>query len=256
MMRVFFCVLLLTTLVSCGTEKTKQNEDVSQAGANKNDANDFVERIESIHNKKLFMEYDAIQFDLNLNFKGKQKFSGRVYMTTDGQQIQAKGERKEMYWNGKKAMILPDTAESLKARSALFTWTHFFAAPYKLSEQSTKHHYLGPTKLGGDKYLASKMTFANSPDDSYVLYKGDNDLLVAMTYISKGRNKKESEPRAITYEAFTDLEGIPFATQWNFWSRDEDGNLDKLLGSASLGNIRFMKKAGDSFNLAASSNDR
>ena len=51
------------------------------------------------------------------------------------------------YWDGKKAMVLPDNVDDKNARFGLLTWSYFFAAPYKLSDPGTNHKYLSDIPL-------------------------------------------------------------------------------------------------------------
>jgi len=105
------------------------------------------------------------------------------------------------------------------------------------------------------------MTFekgiGDTPEDWYIVYKDRNsDLLAAMAYIvtsgEKTVEEAEKDPHVITYEAYTEVGGIPFATQWNFWTWNEAGEMNKLLGSATVSNIEFTEKEGDMFQLTAS----
>ncbi len=106
-------------------------------------------------------------------------------------------------------------------------------------------------------FETGKLTFGenvgDSPDDWYIVYKEkESSLLAAMAYIvtaSSSVEEAEEDPHAITYEAYTEVGGIPFATQWNFWTWNEQGELNKLLGSATISNIKFIKNSLDEFKI-------
>ena len=180
-------------------------------------------------------------------------------MTPNGDRIKMQDSMATMIWDGKKAMIVPDTSSEKGARFALFTWSYFFASAYKLSDPGTNHKLLGEQILGDKKYTTSKLTFdeniGDTPDDWYVIYRKDSsNLMAAMVYIvtAGGTSQEEAEedPHAITYEAYTEVEGVPIATVWNFWDLNEQGEMEKLLGNAFIKNIRFIEEtSGDMFDV-------
>jgi hypothetical protein len=249
---------LLFTCIACSTpaEKMKSVESQVEAQLELTDPEQLVADIESVHQKNTFKSFEVVEFDLNLVFGGKKRFEGRIYMMTDGSRVKMEDSSSTKLWDGNKAMVLPDTLDNESARFTLLTWSYFFAAPYKLSDPGTKHEFLGQLPLAESEFSANRMTFGNgvgdTPDDWYVVYKDNNsDLLAAMAYIVTGGGNSveeaEKDPHAITYEAYTEIGGIPFATQWNFWTWTKEGKMNKLLGSASVSNIRLVKKAGDLF---------
>lgn len=256
-------IILLCSVVvsSCKSEQAKdKKEDKTPDKVEQTKADSLVSAIEKAHGKSVFDKKELVQFDLNLFFGGKSRFEGTILMTPDGSLIKMQDSSTVMIWDGKKAFIVPDSADDAGARFALFTWSYFFAAPYKLSDEGTKHEYLGEQPLGDMTFLANKLTFkenvGDSPDDWYILYKDKNsDLLAAMAYIvtygGTSKSEAEEDPHLITYEAYSEIEGIPFATQWNFWTWNKKGEMKKLLGNATISNIKFIKKADVSFETPA-----
>lgn len=235
--------IIVFGLISCGpkTEADKNESLLSPAEL-------FVQSIENEHNSEVYNSKEIIQFDLNLVFGGKVRFDGSIQMTPNAGMVNMKDSNKTMIWDGQNAYT-SDSSYS-KARFDLLTWSYFFAAPYKLNDKGTIHTILGQKLLNEESFDALKLTFedgiGDSPEDWYVVYKDQkSDLLAAMAYIvtsSKSLEEAEKDPHAITYEAYVELDGIPFATQWNFWTWNEEGELNKLLGSAVISNIRFIKK--------------
>ncbi len=260
-----FATLFVVLAIACSNpaEKTKKVDTNSENVEEKqlSDAQKLVAGIEQIHRKHVFESFDAVQFDLNLTFGGKERFDGRISMRTNGSAIKTENNNSIKLWNGTKAMVLPDTLNNESARFGLLTWAYFFAAPYKLNDPGTKHEFLGQLQLGESELEANKLTFnkgiGDTPNDWYIVYKDENsDLLAAMAYIvTSGETdleEAEKDPHVITYEAYVEVGGVPFATQWNFWTWNQEGEMDKLLGNATVSNIEFIKKAGDLFNLTAS----
>ena len=267
-MKQIFTVLIIALTFACTNPAEKANkaqgaplEDIKDEVV-LTDAEKLVLSIEEAHRKNLFTTNEAIRFELNLVFGGKQRFNGHITMLTDGSAILMKDTNGIKAWDGEKAVVLPILEEDENSKFDLLTWSYFFTAPYKLSDPGVNQKFLGKRRLGESEFEANRMTFAkgigDTPDDWYVIYKDiDSDLLAAMAYIvtSGGTSVEEAEkdPHVITYEGYTEVVGIPFATQWNFWTWNEEGEMNKLLGSASVSNIEFIKKAGDMFNLTASS---
>lgn len=251
-------------LIGCDQKaqiKSESSDSIEPVVPISAEAKAFVQSIEGKHQKELYDKKEVIQFDLDLKFGGKQRFLGKVNMTPNGGMVRMEDSLKVMIWDGQEAYLFPETSTYSKTRFDVLTWSYFFAAPYKLSDPGVNHHYLGNDRpLNQYNYAASQITFGegvgDSPKDWYIAYKDKKeDLLVALAYIvtyNTTIEKASEDPHAITYEAFIELEGIPFATQWNFWTWNWDGQLIKLLGTASLSNIKFMKKAEDMFQPSAS----
>ena len=263
--KVIFTATLLTLVFACANPADQKADEKSSAAEFQDStklaaSKDLVESIEIAHGEKLFRKNEAIQFDLNLTFGGKERFNGTLFTRTDGSEVKMVDSAGVKYWDGSKVRLIPSDTNMKKARFDLLTWSYFFLAPYKLNDPGTNHAYLGDMPLGEASFPANKLTFnqgvGDTPDDWYVVYKDSNsDLLAAMAYIVTSGDTKveeaEKDPHVITYEAYVEVGGIPFATQWNFWTWNKEGEMKKLLGSATISNIKFEKKAGDTFNLAA-----
>lgn len=263
MRRGLLTAILGIVLFSCNnSEKKKQVEHIKEATEEKTPADKLVASIEKKHKKEELKEKGAIKFDLALTFGGKKRFKGTITMTSDGSKIRMQDSLKTAIWDGKDVYLSPDTAASKGVRFAINTWSYFFAAAYKLSDEGASHEYLSNQPLNGKDYEANRLTFVenvgDSPDDWYIVYKdNETDLLAGLAYIvtfgDKSKEKAEADPHAITYEAYVDIEGVPFATQWNFWTWNDKGELNKLLGSAVLSKIEIIKKADAVFQPSANS---
>jgi len=278
MIKQFTIILIaISFLTACDALKNGKVESESRdvdsteiASTTPSDGHLFVQSIEKAHHKAEVLNKELIQFDLNLMFRGKSRFSGTISMTPDGSLIKMHDSTKTVIWNGEEVFVSPDSVSTEGVRFSVLTWTYFFAAAYKLSDPGAQMELLGEKSLSitasenadsaGVNYTAGKLTFddgvGDSPDDWYVVYQDkETDLLAAMAYIvtygGKGQEKAEENPHVITYEAYTDIDGIPIATQWNFWTWNEEGEMDKLLGEAIVSNIQFIKKAADLFKPAA-----
>lgn len=256
---IVYLFVLFLVHSACGNveqDKTKvQTEEV------KDKASQMIQDIEGVHQKESFRSFEAVEFDLQLTFGGKERFNGAISMTTNGTRVLMTDSSGAKLWDGEKALDATTMMEDGAAKFGLLTWSYFFAAPYKLSDPGTTSKYLAEKELGGNSYEAFKLSFGadvgDSPDDWYIVYKDLNsDLLAGMAYIVTGGGTSiedaEKDPHLITYEAYAEISGIPFATQWNFWTWNDAGEMKKLLGSATVSNIKLIKKAGDLLNLTAS----
>lgn len=271
--------LLSLAIVGCDLPANSNQEDnstevdsVSVNHQSLSEGEQFVHSIEAAHQKAEVYSKEVIQFELNLMFGGKSRFNGIISMTPDGSLIKMEDSSKTVIWDGEEVLVSPDTASIKGTRFDVLTWSYFFAAAYKLSDPGADMEAMGERNLtvtgsetadsNGVDYNAGKLTFKNgvgdSPDDWYLVYQDkETGLMAAMAYIvtygGKNQEKAEEDPHAITYEAYAEIEGIPFATQWNFWTWSQAGELGKLLGEASLSNIKFLKKSADFFQPAQNS---
>lgn len=224
------------------------------------EANELVDQIEKKHQKESWYAQELIVFDLELYFSGKARFIGTVSMTPDGGKVKMESADKTMIWDGENAWTNNSDADATKVRFDLLTWSYFFAAPYKFSDPGTKYSEFKERKLDKNSYPSFKLSFENgvgdSPDDWYIVYKDSKEnLLAAMAYIvtySKDVKDAEQDPHLITYEAYETVNGIPIATQWNFWTWNEAGEMKKLLGNATISKVHFTKKAESVFQPSAS----
>ncbi|MEQ8909238.1 MAG: DUF6503 family protein [Vicingaceae bacterium] len=258
-------LLSIAFAIACGSQEKKSTETTQEQEPKQEvkltESEQLISEVESAHLTEKYSSQEVIQFDMHLIFRGKTRFKGKISMTPNGGLVRMEDSIKTMIWDGQMAYISPDTSSYAKARFDLLTWSYFFAAPYKLNDPGTQKEFLGNKNLNGEKYPAFKLSFeggvGDSPDDWYIVYQDSKtDLLAAMAYIvtySKSQEKAEQDPHAITYEAYTEVEGIPFATQWNFWTWNEAGELHKLLGEAQISNIQFTKKAEGLFQPPAQS---
>ncbi len=240
-LKQYFLILIASfSLLACTQISSKETE--SDENLN------FVESIELAHHANSWYTEELIEFDLELYFGGKERFNGRVYMTPGGGKVRMEGKEEVlMIFDGDKAFISPDSLSLKKARFDLLTWSYFFAAPYKLSDPGTNIEELGRNVLGDNSYNSARLTFdqgvGDSPEDWYVLYQDTaTNYLVGMAYIvtySQSKEEAEQDPHLITYESFVNIGPYPIATNWNFWTWNMEGEMDKLLGTATISNLKF-----------------
>lgn len=246
MRKIGFTILSLLILLIYACDSQIQKEE-----HNATPAQDFIQPIQRAHKDSIFQTHSHVQFDLKLIFSSKLRFDGQVYIDLNNHRVKMQDSSKTMIWDGENAYVFPANLDYSKARFDLLTWSYFFLAPYKLDDPGTHFELLGLKKLNDKNFEAGKLSFdkgvGDSPDDWYICYQDpESELLAAMAYIVtyfKKTAEAEKDPHCISYEAYESVGGIPFATVWNFWTWNEAGELNKLLGTAQISQIQFTKKA-------------
>ncbi|UZO79417.1 hypothetical protein NBT05_10615 [Aquimarina sp. ERC-38] len=214
----------------------------------------FVKTIEKAHQKETFLNKKAVSFNIKISFGGKERFNGTVLQLTNSSKIiltESNGD--QVLFDGKEVYLSPEDAKDKGARFNIFTWSYFFALPYKLNDPGTKWAMEQDRTLYKDdvEYATAKLTFGegvgDAPDDWYLVYRDPaSQLIKAAVYIvtfgSKGDiAKAEADPHAIVYDNYEMVENIPIATSWKFYEWSEDKGLGKELGEATLSNIKFLQ---------------
>ena len=218
----------------------------------------YVQNIEKAHAKKAFLDHDAIQFDLQLFFGGKERLNGKIIMKTNSSQIKIiRTDGSELIYNGSQVYLNPSDADDKGARFAMFTWPYFFAMPYKLNDPGTNWAMEQDREIDDKTYPTAKLTFdkgtGDSPDDWYLVYSDpETHVLKAAAYIvTYGSDgdvaKAQADPHAIVYENFEEINGVPIATEWQFHGWSPEKGMTKNLGNATLSNFQFVEKTQDMF---------
>ena len=268
-MKRIFTLLALATLIAC-QPNTKNEEPVHGADSTPTPSpvksskpkasNDFVQKVETAHKVDEFYTKEAISFDIELFFGGNLVADGTVSMLTNSGKIKlATKDGATVLFDGKDTYVSINEGANYsekRARFDIFTWQYFFALPYKLSDPGTSWELTGEQSLNETSYQTGKLTFGenigDAPDDWYLIYSDDKDLIYSAAYIvtySGDVEKAESDPHAITYEDYQTVEGIPFATKWKFWGWQQDKGLTDQLGNATISNIQFKSASEANFNI-------
>ncbi len=272
-MKHFWIVLFTITLISCN--QTKKTEDTIKSNVEQQESfpvepdggigdgglsieNVYVESIEKAHKKEEFLNHKAISFNASILFGGKEHITGKFTMLTNSSKIRIdKKDETKLIYNGDKVFLCPENANEKGARFDMFTWTYFFGLPYKLSDPGTKWELQNPRTLDGAEHQTAKLTFekgvGDAPDDWYILYSDNQNVLQAAAYIvsfgSDGDiSKAEADPHAIRYKDFKMIDGIPFATKWEFYGWTQEKGLTEKLGEATITDITFLEEEGTIFN--------
>lgn len=255
-------VVLIALIFSCKeTNKTKDQviDTVIPKTEEVVNGNSFTQSIEKAHNKEIFLNKNAVSYEVEVAFGGNTILEGTITQLTNGGKIRIdKKDGTKIIFDGNQAFLCPKDKQDPMARFHIFTWSYFFSFPYKLNDEGTKWGSVVNKNWGNMKFMypTSKLTFAkgtgDAPDDWYVLYKNPNtDILEGSAYIvsfGKGVKEAEKEPHAIKFNDFITIENVPFATNWTFhlWN-DSEGYGDQI-GEVKLSNIKFLENTRALFN--------
>lgn len=253
--------LILFSMISCGESKkepSKKNQ-VPQKTEEISPGSKFVKRMEAAHQKKNFLEKEAVQFNITLQLEGEQPLDATVSMSTNFVDIKMEKRNGSILIIDKDSLrVFPAGNEINHPRFSLTTWAYFFAMPFKLTDPGT--HWEMYTPLGPNKknYVAAKLSLDESAgistDNWYIMYADpQTSLLKATVYknaLHSTTEKAAENPRAIVYEDYISVKGVPVSTTWKFysWSK-EKGMYGEPVGTAQISNIRFFSTSKNLFKI-------
>lgn len=255
-MKKISILLLASILFSC-VDNSKQ-ENTSKQSTIQTDVkeNTFTARNNEAHNKEAFLNKDVFSADIELVFGGKQRLNANLlYHTRTGKTKLVYKDSSELTFNGKNVYLSLASVEKPSARFDIFTWSYFFALPYKIDDHGTTLSDFKNKDLNGKEFNVEKLTFGenvgDSPDDWYVLYQNkETNLLHAASYIvtlNQSVEEGEKDPHAIVYSKYQKLDDISIAHRWDFFGWTETDGLTDTLGYANLTNLHFLEETEVSF---------
>ena len=214
----------------------------------------LVDLVELAHGKEQFTNKEMVQFDIDLSFGGQQRLEGTVYMSTDSKYVRVdKTDGSSLIYDGKQVWMSPQDANNEGARFDMFTWSYFFALPFKLSDEGTITNLFPDT--GNFKVI--RLTFENgtgdAPDDWYEIYiDKETDLIdhagYIVTYGGTPAEKAAENAHAIAYSDYQTVENVPIATSWKFYNYSNGIDRSKVIGEANISNIEFGMVKKDLFS--------
>lgn len=242
-MKKIATTLLLATLAFVGC---KSNEEKAT----------FTDKTEKAHQKEPFSSKQAVQFDFNLEFGGKERMVSQITLLTNSTEglIEYKDGAKIVYKKDK-VYYSPNIPNEEAVRFDAYTWGYFFLFPYKLTDPGTIWNAYDNKETDHEDFLTEKLTFksgtGDAPDDWYVVYADKNTHLISkaayIVSVKAGKEEAEKNPHAIQYLNYKEVDGVPIATQWTFWGWKEGTGFTDEIGHASLTNIKFITVTEDTF---------
>lgn len=247
---------LLLTLFACQPKsekpvsEPKQEVEITKTGP--------IQKIETQHQKQAFLNHEAIQFDINIEFGGKERLDARITtLTNSTASLIELNNGEKIYINKNEVYCSPGLADSKSVRFDAYTWNYFFLFPYKLSDQGTIWSDFSSVTIGEKTFNTQKLTFSagtgDAPDDWYIVHSDvASNLIDHAAYIvtaGKSKEKAEKDPHAIQYADYANVDGIPIAKNWIFWGWTKDAGLTNTIGKASLSNIKFIQNIKEKFEV-------
>jgi len=235
-------------------------EDMSEAPAQP----EMVSQIEQAHGYDTWIDQQALQADVSLNFYGgKVTLDATMLFTPSlGQVRMTLADGTVIVYNEGDAWITPSEVDMPMARFHVLTWPYFLAMPFKLSDPGVFYQDAGVMPLTQDvSQPAIMMSFApgtgDSPDDWYFLFTDAQDRLSDVSYIvTYGTDKAEAEekPSVARYSDFVTVDGVTLAQTMTFyfWSPYTGADTSQeTKGTATFSNFEFVTPEADAFDKPA-----
>lgn len=219
---------------------------------------DPIKSIEKAHQKNAFLKNDIIQFDLFLKFGNKEMVNATfTFNTNSSKGIIENKDGSKIYIHNNKVFYSPNYKNIKSIRFDAYTWSYFFLFPYKLSDAGTKWSEFGEGNSNNKTFNTQKLSFTpdtgDAPDDWYCVYSDkESNLINTAAYIvtyKKSIEKAESNPHAIKYDGYANINGIPIATKWSFWNWNKANGISSQIGEATISNIQFLSRKDVSFDI-------
>ncbi|WP_246293621.1 MULTISPECIES: DUF6503 family protein [Winogradskyella] len=253
-----FCLFILLLTVSCKNENKQDKEvEVPELIIDEMPMSP-IETIEKAYNNEAFLSKEAIELDMVISFGGQERLDAKMTYLTNS--TKGKIELKDgsfIYYDGDKVFHSSDLKNDKAARFDAYTWMYFLLFQNKLSDQGTIWSELETSELNNKMYDTQHLSFeantGDAPDDWYVVYSDPETHMVEyvayIVTVNKSKEAAESDPHAIGYSNFKTIDGIPFAHNWEFYEWTKDGGLGKVIGEATLKNIKFVTPEADTFTI-------
>ena len=243
-------ISILLFAYGCQQKKAETNKVVS-VPIEKNLSN----KIEVAHQKDAFLKKEAISFDAEINFGGKQIFNANITITTSSDLAKITYKNgDEIYVKQQDIFVSQSLKENPGVRFHAYTWNYFFLFPYKLNDDGTIWDFNYTTNEKNNTLTTAKLSFesnvGDAPDDWYITYTNKENVLQHVAYIvtlGKTKAAAEADPHAIKYNNYTNINGIPFATSWEFYEWNNKDGLTNKIGNANISNIKFVNDFRSNF---------
>lgn len=246
---------------ACGSQSTSQADTSPKAEeVISSPPLSALDSLQDQHQLAIWQNKQAFRCQIALIFGEKPRLMGQLTFMTDISKVRIDIDGGEtMIWTGEEALVSSEEMSLQRARFDVLTWPYFLAAPFKLQDPGTKFtDTLSLPPLARGSHPIGKLSFeagvGDAPDDWYILYRdSQSGLLDAMAYIVTFRQAQaeaETDPHAIVYESYTQVDGVSIADEWTFWGW-KDGKLTEKLGEAQLTDLTFVEVNAPYFTLSA-----
>lgn len=230
----------------------------SPAAAPVSAADARVAAIEAAHGGHLYNAKPAVFADMAVEFGPMLLMGDMTFTPSLGRvNMNLKEAGTILYDNGESWIWPADAAvPGPPPRFHVLTWPYFVAAPFKLDDPGATASDAGVLAVTGpsDKRPGTKIGFdagvGDAPDDWYIAFtdkKGRMDALGYIVTYGKPKAEAEKKPSMILYSDFVNVDGVEFATTWDFYFWDPAKGVGDRKGTAKLANIRFVQPTAATF---------
>jgi hypothetical protein len=256
----------LVVLAACQPSPSSSPETTAEAptpaGVPDPEADRFAEPIEQAHGLSAWRNEEAVRADVLVELGGERVLQGELLMKTDMSRTRIlRSDGTVLVWDGSDAWVAPAGAALARARFHALTWPFVLSAPMKLRGPGTYLESLGEKTLRGETYDSARLTFApgvgDGPGEWYVLYRDpETERLHAIAFRASA-NQAETEPHAITFGGFVEIDGARIATAWTLWRWSEEAGIrGEPIGSVRLSNVAFTTPPDDAFAVSEDASRR
>lgn len=256
MKRILYSLLTCATVVVSCKKETKIKQETIQPNSVSNTV-DFIEDIESAHNKSQFLKSNGIKFDIKVEFKGEDRFNAIIVTSTDSKYgVIILDNGNEIFINNNEVYCSPSLAEQKNIKFDAYTWSNFLLFPYQLGN----NNQWNLAQSTNDKLNAAKRTNENTTSWAfnkwYILNSNKTThILQHLVYDVNAINNSgivNQHTHAIEYLNYKNINQVPIAHKWNFWEWDDQKGLKKKIGTAWISNVEFLPEFKNSFTIPPS----
>lgn len=247
--------LLLVLIVACKNSDKSKTSVIPDGPSNEinspsSPVDSLIQEVGHTHAKQKYSTFQAIKFDLVVNFRGEKRVDAVILTSTDMSRIKMMNRQGEfMIFDGSDIWLSPKTADKSKVRFDIFTWPYFALLPFKLDDPGTEYTDF----VSQGDYKLTRLSFeegtGDTPDDWYDLFIDADNRLAAAGYIvtfgDKTVTEAEKNAHAIRYARYQDIQGIPLSTFWTFHNYENGEIQSEMIGNAFLSNPLLLEKASD-----------
>lgn len=246
-------LLLLTLLVlsSC-KNSTKQQAKPTETTAISS-AQSAAQDIAKAHHIKRFKVNKAISFQLKVKFAKDSSFAAKVSLNTKLDKIRVElHQGTVLIYDGKSTGIFPKSNAYPQAASDLWTWANLFALPFEVEQYAHDWKTQTPDSIDAKSYKRLAINFSENPiwpnQQWTTLYTSPSTgFLHLATYKSAA---PQHPTRAVIYDNYFSLHGVPIAKQWKIYSWDTQKNQrGQKLAEVEISQVRFFLPSKDYFKI-------
>jgi len=244
---IFVC--LCTFSCKDSSNKSLQNKtQTTQVEAETNHPN-FVSRMETAHQKAKLLENGVVCFNLDMTF-GSRNSKMKIFTTPNSSAIRVdkKDGASTVMLNGE-IYSDADSTRWTNEKFGVYTYQYFFMAPFKFSDEGTIWTKLPDMEIEGEITNRAQLTFesgtGDAPDDWYIVHSDPiTNRVNYIGYIVTGGGtsieEAEKNAHAIKYSNYKNFDGVPIATNWEFFDYNKEEGLGAKIGEGIIKNVEMM----------------